>query len=191
MLNISGTDPGGACVYTGPHIIQGLLAPEEYPFVVQVANSGVNDMSGVTVSYAVPTNAVFQGASVSQGTWTNVSGAVSFNLGLLQAGETAQIGINFLPMFSGLINHQFNLTADQPLLGPSTYQVSNYVTINPVLSITSSSNHTATITWPTNDAWILQQSSSVIGGWTNAPSQTSPSTVPADQPKQFFRLKQP
>jgi uncharacterized repeat protein (TIGR01451 family) len=190
MLNVSGTDPGSTCV-PRDHFYHWPWDPEQHPFVVQVGNSGGFDLSGVTVSYAVPSNAVFQSASVSQGTWSNHSGTVSFNLGLLQAGETARIGISFLPKSSGLINHQFNLAADQPLLGPSTYQVLNYVRINPVLTIESSSNHTATITWPTNDAWTLQQSSSVVGGWTNAPSQTNPYTVPANQAMKFFRLRNP
>ena len=192
LLHVSGVDPGISCPPSGFHkTFTGPLDPAQYPFLVQVGNSGGFDMSGVAISYTVPANAVFQSASVSQGTWTNMGGSVSFNLGLLQVGQTAQIGISFQPKSSGLVHHEFTLAADQPLLGATTYQVLNYVTINPVLDIAPSSNHTATITWPTNDAWTLQQSSFIEKGWTNAPVQTSPGIVPANQAKQFFRLTQP
>jgi hypothetical protein len=47
------------------------------------------------------------------------------------------------------------------------------------------------ITWPTNDAWFLQQSVNLAAGWTNAPTQTSPAIIPATNAAAFFRLAKP
>ena len=192
LIYASATEPTVPCAsdmyIIKPSSVLAPIAPSQHPFVVQVANSGSFDLSGVTVSWPVPTNAVFYGASVSQGSYTNTLVNVSFNLGLLQVGETADIGISFQPKTSGTVIHEFNLSADQPLLGQTYYQVTNIVSIKPVLSIAKSTNQTVTVSWPTNDAWTLQQNSNVNSGWMNAPFQTSPSTVPADQPKQFYRL---
>jgi hypothetical protein len=193
FLNVSGTDPGIPCdpgILPHPPFDPVFLYAEQYPFINEVMNSGAYDLSGVVVHYTVPANAIFLSASVSQGTYTNVAGNVSFNLGTLQAGQTAQFGINFLPRTSGLITHQFDLAADQTLAGTTNYQVPNLVTIKPLLNVATGSNHTATLTWPNNDPWTLQQSTSLGGGWSNAPVQ-APGALPVNQPVQFFRLTQP
>jgi len=158
---------------------------------IRVLNTGANDLSGVTVLYAPATNTILYNVASSQGTFTSVNGSVAFNLGLLPVGQAAQIGINFQPIHSGTFIHQFSVAADQPVLGTTNFQFSTTVNLIPVMTLAAASNNAVTVSWPTNDAWTLQQNNQLTGPWSNAPVQSSPATLPANQPSQFFRLKQP
>ncbi len=60
----------------------------------------------------------------------------------------------------------------------------------PTLTIVPATPGNATLSWtPNTPGFVLQESSSVTGTWTNSPSgATNPVTVPATVPTKFYRL---
>jgi uncharacterized repeat protein (TIGR01451 family) len=115
--------------WCGTHLcVNDSLPP--HPFIFTIANSGPGDLSGVVVSYTLPTNAVFQAAAATQGTVAQQIGMITFNLGLLNVGEQAQLALNLLPTSSTTIEHAFDLAADQALLNGGNATFSSSVNIN-------------------------------------------------------------
>jgi hypothetical protein len=97
-----------------------VFSPNSYPYILQVANTGISNMTGVSVTYTAPTNGTLYTAGVSQGTTAQQAGTASFNIGELDAGQQAYIGFNVTPTESGVVTqiHQFQISADQPLQNP-------------------------------------------------------------------------
>ena len=143
-----------------------------------VANTGSSNLTGVTVTYPISTNAAQVTGCASQGTWFTQTNTITFQLGDLAPGEEAEVRLSYLPLASGYMNHEFRLAADQPLLNPedSLITVPNFVTIvtnTPLSCGTNAGNNlvlngsfeSPAVTGVDNFGWFAS-----VPGWTGANS---------------------
>lgn len=165
--------------------------------VVNVVNSGPANLSGVVVTYRVPTDGIFLGATASQGAVTQRPGEITFSLGVLAAGEVADIAVHVLPMGTTNLTHRFTTSADQPLLNGNTTVFENPVTVitppvecppnNTLKAVIVGTN--LAVTW-IGTGYRLESTTAFNDAptvWTPV-SNTSPVTLPASANQMFFRL---
>ena len=72
----------------------------------------------------------------------------------------------------------------------ASMDVENSVPPEGLLQVQGNPNGSITLTWPTG--WTLEQSSDAANpaGWSDAPQQTSPLTLPPAGASKFYRLRQ-
>lgn len=75
-------------------------------FTVVVRNNGPADASNVAVLDTLPTNAILNSVSVSQGTFSIDSGKLSVQLGALASSAVATITISLTPLAAGVVRNE-------------------------------------------------------------------------------------
>jgi uncharacterized repeat protein (TIGR01451 family) len=79
-------------------------------YILTVVNKGPNDAPGVVVTDPLPKALAFVSASVSQGTETQLNGAVTAQLGSLASGASATVVLVTLPRVIGTITNGAQVT---------------------------------------------------------------------------------
>jgi hypothetical protein len=114
-------------------------------YVVEIANQGLNALSGVSMMNMLDPMVGFVSATTSQGTVNYVGGQVIANVGSLNPGDLVTVNIQFIPFFATTIVDTANVVCDQsePDLSNNSATVSTVV-IDPVVI----TNQPASLTLP-------------------------------------------
>ncbi|NOZ28510.1 MAG: DUF11 domain-containing protein, partial [Chloroflexi bacterium] len=117
-----------------------VIAGESLTYTLTITNAGPSDAAGVVVTDTLPTGGIFDSATPSQGTCSEVEGVVVCDLGTIVHGDNATIAIVMTvdPASSGLIINTAQVTGDgtDPRLEDNGVEEGTVVTRRANLSVT-------------------------------------------------------
>ncbi len=80
---------------------------------IHVENKGLNLLTGVSLSNALPANLIFVSASTTQGTVSNSSGVVTANIGSLSPGAVVSLIVHWMPLAAGSMTDTVSVACSQ------------------------------------------------------------------------------
>jgi uncharacterized repeat protein (TIGR01451 family) len=98
-------------------------------YSITVANGGPADVSGVVVSNALPPGMLFNSAVLSQGSYSETNGVVTFDLGDLAAGAQASVALRTVPTSAGVAVNNVTVTSQ----GADLNQANNSAQVSTVV----------------------------------------------------------
>lgn len=98
-------------------------------YTLSVLNAGPAVANAVTLTDLLPVGGVFVGATVSQGTFTNIGGQVSFQFGSLSTNGVATATITVLPGQVGVVTNRASVSAARTELTPADNAASVVTTV--------------------------------------------------------------
>jgi uncharacterized repeat protein (TIGR01451 family) len=119
--------------------------PNDLIYSIQVGNTGLGTVTGVTMSNLLPATVSLVSLTTSQGTVTNTGDLVTANIGTLLPGATALVQIDVLTPDGGSITDTVSVACSQfePDLSNNTATNVNYV-VAPVVVTTQPASQTVT-----------------------------------------------
>lgn len=117
--------PRADLAVTGTGAPDPVIVGSNLTYTITVNNAGPENALNVVVTNQLPVGVAFVSANASSGSWSNVNGAITFNLGTLAPGAGASLSVTVAPLVAGALT--------------------NVVVVGMSSSDNSASNNTATI----------------------------------------------
>ena len=129
-------DGGGEC--PGADLALGMtalpnpvIAGNNLTYSIAVTNNGPSTATNATATLLLPAGVLFVSASVSQGTYAEGAGAVTFNLGRLGPRATAAMTVVTLPTVAGTVFSTATVSSEQPDFIPGNNSAVVQTRVNP------------------------------------------------------------
>ena len=178
-LNVTCVEPVNLAADIGVTISnpQGLLfSGQNFAYTVNVTNRGPVNATDVILTQTLPFNLNF--VSTTQGSYSNQTGLVTFNLGTVTAGGNASFTVTVNPVAAGVYNSTATLVEDQTDLNPVDNSTTVLTTvINPTaphLSNAFFGNGIFTLTITGIPGQYVLQGSADLVNWTTISTNSVP-----------------
>jgi uncharacterized repeat protein (TIGR01451 family) len=129
ILWIYGLAPQADLMITKTDSPDPVLVGSNLTYSIIVSNLGPATASSVTVTDTLPATVTFTNATVSQGTWTNITGTVICNLGTLASNATATVTILVTPTAAGTITNTAIAYGTEPDPNPTNNTATAITTV--------------------------------------------------------------
>ena len=103
----------------------------EITYVISIANQGLGEATGVTLTDSLPSETNFVSASATQGTCSDAGGVVTCQLGLLNAGQSATSTIVVIAVATGVKSNTATATNNETDLNDTDNSDSEDTAVNP------------------------------------------------------------
>ena len=150
-------------------------------YTITVTNKGPNIATNIVLTDPLPVSLDFISASASQGSYSNITGTLTFTLGSLVPGATATVTVIGKPNVPGTVTNVFSVVADQVELVPADNTVTALTTVDGAMLASQSSgpltngNFGLTLTGRTGQTYVIEASTNLTI-WI--PIQTNTSSGP-------------
>jgi uncharacterized repeat protein (TIGR01451 family) len=116
-------------------------------YTLTVTNTGPNDATGVNLIDTLPSSVVFNSASTTQGTFTQVGTSVTANFGTIPVGSSATLTIAVTPTSLGIITDTATVSSSQidPDLSNNTQSLNTTVSRPADLGVTIQTDPDTTV----------------------------------------------